>query len=85
MKTKKLIAFVLTLTMALTLCACGAKDTETAPKTVAEVQTTAAPETAAPETTEAAPAEITVTDMIGREVTVTPAATRRLSASARVR
>lgn len=72
MKTKKLIAFVLTLTMALTLCACGAKDTETAPKTVAEVQTTAAPETAAPETTEAAPAEITVTDMIGREVTVTP-------------
>ena len=41
MKTKKLIAFVLTLTMALTLCACGAKDTETAPKTVAEVQPTA--------------------------------------------
>ena len=34
MKTKKLIAFVLTLTMALTLCACGAKDTETAPKTI---------------------------------------------------
>lgn len=72
MKTKKLIALVLALTMALTLCACGGKGTETAPQTVAEVQTTAAPETAAPETTEAAPAEITVTDMIGREVTVTP-------------
>lgn len=72
MKTKKLIALVLALTMALTLCACGGKGTETAPQTVAEVQTTAAPETAAPETTEAAPTEITVTDMIGREVTVTP-------------
>ncbi len=72
MKTKKLIALALALTMALTLCACGGKGTETAPQTVAEVQTTAAPETAAPETTEGAPAEITVTDMIGREVTVTP-------------
>lgn len=72
MKTKKLIALVLALTMALTLCACGGKGTETAPQTVAEVQTTAAPETAAPETTEASPAEMTVTDMIGREVTVTP-------------
>lgn len=72
MKTKKLIALMLALTMALTLCACGGKGTETASQTVAEVQTTAAPETAAPETTEAAPAEMTVTDMIGREVTVTP-------------
>lgn len=72
MKTKKLIALALALTMALTLCACGGKGTETAPQTVAEVQTTAAPETAAPETTEASPAEMTVTDMIGREVTVTP-------------
>ena len=72
MKMKKITAIVLALAMALTLCACGGKGTETAPQTVAEVQTTAVPETAAPETTEAAPAEITVTDMIGREVAVTP-------------
>ena len=69
---KKITVIVLALVMALTLCACGGKATETAPQTVAEVQTTAAPETAAPETTEAAPAEITITDIIGREVTVTP-------------
>lgn len=78
MRMKKLIALVLALTMALTLCACGAKGTETAPQTVAEVQTTAAPETAAPETTEAAPAEITITDMIGREVTVNPGSYERV-------
>lgn len=64
---KKITAIVLALVMALTLCACGEKTAETTPEVVAEVATTAAPET-----TEAAPAEITVTDMIGREVTVTP-------------
>ena len=73
---KKITAIVLVLAMALTLCACGGKGAETTPQTAA--QTTAAPETAAPETTEAAPAEITITDMIGREVTVTPGSYERV-------
>lgn len=60
---KKLTAFVLVLVMVLTLCACGAGSTETT-----QEQTTVKTE----ETTEATPTEITVTDMIGREVTVTP-------------
>ncbi|MGN0976435.1 MAG: ABC transporter substrate-binding protein [Faecousia sp.] len=78
MKMKKITAIVLALAMVLTLCACGGKGTETTPQTVAEVPTTAAPETAAPETTEAAPAEITITDMIGREVTVIPGSYQRV-------
>ena len=60
---KKLTAFVLVLVMVLTLCACGAGSTETT-----QEQTTVKTE----ETTEATPTEITVTDMIGREVTVSP-------------
>lgn len=78
MKMKKITAIVLALAMVLTLCACGGKGMETTPQTVAEVQTTAAPETATPETTEAAPAEITITDMIGREVTVNPGSYERV-------
>ena len=60
---KKLAAFVLVLVMVLTLCACGAGSTQTT-----QEQTTVKTE----ETTETTPTEITVTDMIGREVTVTP-------------
>lgn len=72
MKMKKWIALTLALVMALGLCACGAK-TEVPVVTEAPATTAAAPETTvAPETTEAVPAEVTVTDMIGREVTVTP-------------
>ena len=73
MKMQKQIALVLALVLALTLCACGAKSTETTPPATAEVQTTAAPET-----TQAAPAEITLTDMIGREVTVIPGSYERV-------
>ena len=54
--TKKLIALLLAMTMALSLFACGTA--EETPGTT--------------DTTGAATQEITVTDMIGREVTVTP-------------
>lgn len=72
MKRNKFTALALALAMVLSLCACGGTGTETAPQTVAEVQPTT------PKTTEAAPAEITVTDMIGREVTVTPGSYERV-------
>ena len=56
---KKLIVFLLAACMLLSLCACG---------TIAQPETTAgAPTTEATETK-----DITVTDMIGREVTVVP-------------
>ena len=72
MKRNKFTALVLALAMVLSLCACGGTGTETAPQTVAEVQPTA------PKSTETAPAEITITDMIGREVTVTPGIYQRV-------
>ena len=58
MNTKKIIALVLALVMVFALCACNAE--EPVPAQTLPL---------APETTSA---EITVTDMIGREVTVTP-------------
>lgn len=72
MKRNKFTALALALAMVLSLCACGGTGTETAPQTVAEVQPTA------PKSTETAPAEITITDMIGREVTVTPGIYQRV-------
>ena len=72
MKRNKFTALALALAMVLSLCACGGTGTETAPQTVAEVQPTA------PKTTGTAPAEITITDMIGREVTVTPGSYERV-------
>ena len=63
---KRMIAMLLALMMVLSLCACGKQE-------VAEVETEAPATTAAPETTVAAePAEVTITDMIGREVTIVP-------------
>ena len=70
---KRMIAMLLALMMVLSLCACGKQD-------VAEVQTEAPQTTAAPETT-AAPtesAEVTITDMIGREVTIVPGSYTRV-------
>ena len=68
MKAKKILALLLAGVMLLSLAACGGEK-------AAETKSTQVPViTAAPETT-AAPtesAEITITDMIGREVTVTP-------------
>ena len=69
---KKIISFLLALTMLVSLCACGKQE-------AAEVQTEAPQATAAPETTAAAEsAEITITDMIGRQVTVTPGSYKRV-------
>lgn len=72
MNAKKLLALFLAFVMLLSLCACGAKTEQpTEPKeTVAEPTETEAQNI--PDETEAAPAEVTVTDMIGREVTVIP-------------
>ena len=72
MNAKKLLALFLAFVMLLSLCACGAKTEQpTEPKeTVAEPTETEAQNI--PDETETAPAEVTVTDMIGREVTVIP-------------
>lgn len=77
---KKILAFLCAAAMLLTMTACGSSaPAETTQTTAAATQPETVPETtAAP--TEAA--EVTVTDMIGREVTViSPAAIKALSAS----
>ena len=63
---KKILTLLLALAMVLSLAACGANPTPTE-TTAATEAVTEAPTAAAPETS-----EITVTDMIGREITVTP-------------
>ena len=71
---KRITAWILALLMCISLCACGAenKPQETAAPTVQE-------EVENPTTqTEAVPAEVTVTDMIGREVTVVPGSYTRV-------
>ena len=60
---KKIIAFLLALTLMLSLAACGPKDSTT---------------TDATDNTEAKTQEITVTDMIGRQVTVKPGSYKRV-------
>ena len=81
---KRTLALLLTLLMLLALCACG--QTEEAEKTEAPSEETAqTEETEEPEQTEeteepapAEPEEIVITDMIGREVTVTPGSYQRV-------
>lgn len=68
MKAKKILALLLAGVMLLSLAACGGEKATETKSTEAPV-TTAAPETTAAPTESA---EITITDMIGREVTVTP-------------
>ena len=69
---KRIVSLLLALMMLLSLCACGKQE-------VAEVETEAPATTAAPETTVAAePAEVTITDMIGREVTIVPGSYKRV-------
>ena len=76
MNAKKLLALFLAFVMLFSLCACGAKDTAGTENngTVAEDPKDTQPEN--PGKTDSdpapAPAEITVTDMIGREVTIIP-------------
>ena len=69
---KRIVSLLLALMMLLSLCACGKQE-------VAEVETEAPATAAAPETTVAAePAEVTITDMIGREVTIVPGSYKRV-------
>ena len=78
MNAKKLLITFLAALMLLSLCACGAQDAaETQPKEpIATTNETVAQNTSTE--TEAAPAEVTVTDMIGREVTVIPGSYTRV-------
>ena len=77
MKKAKLVSLLLALAMLLTLAACGAAETPAATETPAEATEAPAEATEAP----AEPAEsgeITVTDIIGREITVTPGSYQRV-------
>ena len=71
---KKLLSLILAVTMLFCLCACGTEEAEpTLPQETAPAE---APTEV--QETEAAPAEVAVTDMIGREVTVTPGSYTRV-------
>ena len=74
MKKTKLLSLLLALAMLLSLCACGAAPAETPAATEAPVEVAEAP-TAEPAEESA---EITVTDLIGRELTVTPGSYKRV-------
>lgn len=72
MKAKKLIALLLSAVMIFSVSACGSKESaETTPETTVE-------ETAEVSEEAAEPTEITITDGIGREVTVTPGSYTRV-------
>ena len=73
MKTKKITALILALILLVSLCACGSQNT--APTAT---ETPAADTPAESEVPAAEPEEITITDMIGREVTVTPGSYKRV-------
>ena len=81
MKKAKLISLLLALAMVLSLAACGVAPAETPAATEAPSDATEAP-VEATEAPAAEPAEeraeITVTDLIGREVTVTPGSYQRV-------
>ena len=69
---KRIVGLLLAFVMMASLCACGKK-------AVTEVQTEAPATTAAPETVAATEsAEVTITDMIGREVTIVPGSYKRV-------
>lgn len=73
MKTKKITALILALIMLLSLCACGSQNTAPTATEAPAADTPAESEDPATE-----PEEITITDMIGREVTVTPGSYKRV-------
>ena len=69
---KRIVSLLLALVMMASLCACGKEE-------VTKVQTEAPATTAAPETVAATEsAEVTITDMIGREVTIVPGSYKRV-------
>ena len=73
MKKAKLLSLLLALAMLLSLAACGAAPAETPAATEAPAEATEAPAE-----TPAESAEITVTDLIGREITVKPGSYQRV-------
>ena len=80
MKKSRLFSLMLALVMLLSLCACGqsaasAPAQNEAPAPAAEPAAESAPSA---EASAAEPAEITITDMIGREITVTPGSYKRV-------
>ena len=75
---KKTVSILIALAMLLSLCACGAKAPETAAPQTEPQSTTTQTEATGSQTEEAVPAEITVTDMIGREVTVVPGSYKKV-------
>lgn len=77
MKKAKLLSLLLALAMLLSLAACGAAPAETPAATETPVEATEAP-AETPAETPAESAEITVTDLIGREITVTPGSYQRV-------
>ena len=78
MNAKKLLALFLAVLMLLSLCACGARDAEITEPTDT-LATKNDPETEdTSDESEPAPAEITVTDMIGRNVTILPGSYTRV-------
>ena len=80
MNAKKLLALFLAFVMLFSLCACGAKDTAGTENNGTAAEDPKDTQQENPGTTDPAPApaEITVTDMIGREVTVTPGSYQRV-------
>ena len=73
MKKAKLLSLLLALAMLLSLAACGAAPVETPAATEAPTETPVEATEAPAES-----AEITVTDLIGREITVTPGSYQRV-------
>ena len=69
---KRIVSLLLAFVMMASLCACGKEE-------VTKVQTEAPATTAAPETVAATEsAAVTITDMIGREVTIVPGSYKRV-------
>ena len=73
MRAKTFAALLLAAAIVVSLCACGSQRGESSTVTTAPSQVTGNAETTSPSA-----AEITITDMIGREVTVTPGSYRRV-------
>ena len=74
---KKYVSFILAVFMLLSLCACGARSGEDV-SADAPAQNVQPADPAPADQAEDVPAQITVTDMIGREVTVTPGSYTRV-------
>ena len=75
MNAKKLLTFILSAALLLSLCACGAHNAVKTQPAASVVQDEASNTT---DQMEAAPVEVTVTDMIGRQVTVIPGSYSRV-------